>query len=90
MLIPICVSFSNSGEGTMFEPTREFGNQFLNILQSKQGLQYGNEELQLVKKLYAKRMEYKDDLTKKPALDTASQCLIDLDPAKAAEILETL
>lgn len=74
----------------MFEPTREFGNQFLNILQGKLGLNYGDEELELVKKLYAKRMEYKYDLTKKAALEDASQCLIDLKPAKAAQILETL
>ena len=74
----------------MFEPTREFGNQFLNILQSKQGLQYGDKELEIVKKLYAKRQQYQDDLTKKSALDAASQLLIDLEPEKADEILEKL
>lgn len=82
--------YQTIGEGTIFEPTREFGNQFLNILQSKQGLQYGDVELELVKKLYAKRVQYKDDLTQKAALDYASQCLIDLEPEKAAQVLDTL
>lgn len=74
----------------MFEPTREFGNQFLNILQSKQGLKYGNAELELVKKLYEKRVQYQSDLIRKATLDAASQSLIDLEPEKAAQILDLL
>lgn len=74
----------------MFEPTREFGNEFLNILQQVQGMKYGDEELELVKTLYAKRMENKDDVNKKAELDAASEFLVNLEPEKAAEILKTL
>lgn len=82
--------YLSTGEGTMFEPTREFGNQFLNILQSKQGLHYGNTELNLVKKLHAKRIQYKTNVAKKAVLDNASQLLINLETTKAAQILGTL
>lgn len=83
-------TFTFLGEGTMFEPTREFGNQFLNLLQQIQGLKYGDKELELVKTLYAKRMENKDNSDKKAELDAVSDFLINLEPEKAAGILETL
>ena len=83
-------TWNDYGEGTMVEPTREFGNGFLNILQQKQGLEFGNDELELVKLLYKKRMEYKGVRAVKSLLDEAAQHLIDLKPAKASEILRNL
>jgi len=83
-------TWNDYGEGTMVEPTREFGNGFLNILQQRQGLKYGDKELELVKSLYRKRMEYKDNSSKKFALDTVAQLLINLEPEKAEQVLATL
>lgn len=74
----------------MFEPTREFGNEFLNLLQQIQGVKYGDKELELVKTLYAKRMENKENSDKKVELDAASDFLVNLEPEKAAQILESL
>ena len=76
--------------GTMVEPTIEFGNQFLTILQQKLGVKYTERELNLVKSLYFKRKEHSNDKVKLSVLDQASEALNSLNPDDAERILNSI
>jgi hypothetical protein len=68
-------------EGTMIEPTNEFGYRFLTTLQKALGVSYGQAELEAVKLLYDRRK------SGDPKADAASQALINLDvPGACAQL----
>jgi len=50
-------TWNDYGEGTMIEPTREFGNGFVNILASALGVPAEDKEFNLIKNMYLKRKE---------------------------------
>jgi hypothetical protein len=83
-------TWNDYGEGTMLEPTREFGNQFLTILQQKISAVYGEDELNLVKALYDKRVLYKGDAAKQAELDLVAADLIAVRPTDAKVRLSTI
>ena len=56
-------TFNDFGEGTMMEPTVEFGFTFLNELQKFTGVPYTTRELELVYKYYLLRTKYKSTVT---------------------------
>jgi hypothetical protein len=56
-------TFNDFGEGTMLEPTVEFGFSFLNELQKFAGVPYSTRELELVYKYYILRTKYKSTVT---------------------------
>jgi hypothetical protein len=56
-------TFNDFGEGTMMEPTVEFGFTFLNELQKFTGVSYTTRELELVYKYYVLRTKYKSTVT---------------------------
>jgi hypothetical protein len=60
-------------EGTMIEPTNEFGYRHLTTLQKLLGVAYGQAELEIVRLLYDRRK------ANDPKADAASQALINLD-----------
>ncbi|HEX2874078.1 MAG TPA: hypothetical protein VHP33_22640 [Polyangiaceae bacterium] len=64
-------------EGTMIEPTNEFGYKYLVSLQKLLGVAYGQAELEIVRKLYDRRK------VNDPKADAASQALINWDVAAA-------
>lgn len=64
-------------EGTMIEPTNEFGYKYLTTLQKLLGVTYGQGELEIVRQLYDKRK------ANDPKAEAASQALIKLDVAGA-------
>ena len=81
-------TWNDIGEGTMIEPTVEFGNHFLNILQSKIGVRdFGDHELELVKQLYYKRKANSENSTKLNELDQVFQALVRLEPQTAEQLL---
>lgn len=51
-------TWNDYGEGTMIEPTREFGNQFLNMLASGLKINHGDKEFNTIRDLYLKRKDY--------------------------------
>ena len=53
-------TWNDFGEGTMFEPTFEFGFDFLNQLQTFLGVSYGTEELEQIHRLYLLRKQFAD------------------------------
>lgn len=52
-------TWNDYGEGTMIEPTAEFGYGFLTTMQQKLGVSYGQHELELIYRLYQYRKQYK-------------------------------
>jgi hypothetical protein len=56
-------TFNDFGEGTMMEPTVEFGFSFLNELQKFTGSPYTTKELELIHKYYLLRTKYKSTVT---------------------------
>jgi len=56
-------TFNDFGEGTMMEPTVEFGFSFLNELQKFTGAPYSTKELELIYKYYVLRTKYKSSVS---------------------------
>lgn len=56
-------TFNDFGEGTMMEPTVEFGFSFLHELQKFAGMPYSKKELELIYKYYLLRTKYKSSVS---------------------------
>lgn len=83
-------TWNDYGEGTMIEPTREFGNGFLDIIQQALVPQYSSREFDIIGDLYKKRVTFQGRHDIQTVLDHASDALRNLEPQKAAEILATV
>lgn len=84
------VTWNDFGEGTMIEPTVEFGYSFLEQIQAFTGVEYDKEILELIYQYYLKRKELKNDTAAQATLDEAFIALIELDTEKAANLIMTL
>ncbi|MCY1044225.1 glycoside hydrolase family 71/99-like protein [Corallococcus sp. bb12-1] len=80
-------TWNDYGEGTMIEPTREFGYGFLTSLQQKLGVPYSQSELELINTLYQQRKQYAGDGNKQAQLNQAAAALSALDVTQARNIL---
>lgn len=80
-------TWNDYGEGTMLEPTREFGYGFLTTLQQKLGVPFAQRELELINTLYQQRKQYAGNAAKQAQLDQAFSYLVSLQVAQAAAIL---
>ena len=80
-------TWNDYGEGTMIEPTREFGYSALTTLQQKLGVPYTQTQLELVAKLYQQRKDNAGNSTKQAQLNEAFNYFVNLQPDKAATIL---
>lgn len=83
-------TWNDYGEGTMIEPTREFGNGFLDIIQQSLVPQYSSREFDIISDLYKKRVQFKTNQDVQSVLDEAADALVNLNPDMAAEILATI
>jgi hypothetical protein len=83
-------TWNDFGEGTMFEPTVETGFEYLRQVQQYTGVSYGEEELQLVYRLYLARKKYAGNAAIDAELDQVSELLTALDIAGATSLLESL
>ncbi len=61
------VTWNDFGEGTMIEPTEEFGFMFLQLLQQYTGVSYTPEDLQIAQDLYFLRKEVANNNASKTA-----------------------
>mgnify|MGYP000368181993 CR=1 FL=1 len=55
------VTWNDFGEGTMYEPTYEYGFKMLTNLQAKLGVSYSEYELQQIYRLFDLRKKYSND-----------------------------
>lgn len=83
-------TWNDFGEGTMFEPTVETGFDYLLQLQQFTGVEYGEEELQLVYRLFLARGKYAAKGTVQAGLDQVAELLASLEITQAAELLGVL
>lgn len=84
-------TWNDYGEGTMFEPTAEFGFSFLSELQKQLGVENLNEsDLELVYDLYKARKSHKDSPEIQSKLDEASALMAALKTAEARKIIESV
>ena len=84
-------TWNDYGEGTMFEPTQEFGFKFLATLQRELGVQNLTEkDLELVYDLYQARVKFAGNAGVQKQLDKASALMAALNTVDARQIIEGL
>ncbi len=83
-------TWNDFGEGTMFEPTLEYGFDPLLQVQDFTGVSYDAQELQLIVDLYVARKTYSNDLQVQIVLDDVSSLLADLRVDEARATLATI
>ena len=84
------ITWNDFGEGTMIEPTNEFGFLYLEEVQSYTGVPYTFDDLQLPYKLYLLRKKHKNNKRVQTILDRVYQFIFMLDLNKAKNLLSTL
>lgn len=80
-------TWNDYGEGTMIEPTREFGYGFLTYLQQRLGINFSQAELELVHTLYQQRKQHKGNATEQARLDQVFYYLVSLQITAARDLL---
>lgn len=78
-------TWNDYGEGTMIEPTREFGYGFLTTLQQRLGVPLNQGALELVHELFVQRKQHKGNAGEQARLDKAFRQLraLQIDEARA-------
>jgi hypothetical protein len=84
------VTWNDFGEGTMMEPTEEFGYDFLTTLQAFTGVTYTQTELELIHNLYLLRKQHAGDQAIQDDLNQAFNYLVSLQVDEAATIINGL
>lgn len=84
------VTWNDFGEGTMIEPTKEFGFSYLEKLQDFSGTSYSIDELELIYKQYMLRKEQSFDSSVQEALDQSFYYLVGLKVNEAKSIVDSL
>jgi hypothetical protein len=81
-------TWNDYGEGTMIEPTVEFGFGFLSALQSQLGVQQSQSDLELIKRLWDQRQAAGSNAGRQAQLDQAFQFLLARQVAAAARCID--
>lgn len=84
------ITWNDFGEGTMIEPTREFGYKFLNEIQSFSGVSYNSSVLENILEYYNLRQEYKNKSKIEKELLQAFYYYISLQTDKAKEVTDAI
>jgi len=84
------ITWNDFGEGTIIEPTREFGYSRLEQIQEFLGVSYREQELTLAVDLYNKRKEYQNNELINKKLDQVFYYLISLQIGEAQELLNSI
>lgn len=83
-------TWNDFGEGTMVEPSLEFGFDFLTQLQRFSGVMYGEVELKIIHALYKARKRYAGDAARQEKLDQVYYYLIALQIEEAKQVWQSL
>jgi hypothetical protein len=78
-------TWNDYGEGTMIEPTIEFGFTFLEKIQKFTGVSYTKTDLEQIKRFYDLRVKFKNDPEKQKMLDEIFKYLRSLQMEKAVK-----
>lgn len=82
------ITWNDFGEGTMIEPTDEFGYTFLSDLQTFSGVSYNTSVLENIYKYYVLKKQYPNNPKVQSALSQAFYYFISLQQDKARSILD--
>lgn len=83
-------TWNDFGEGTMLEPTQEFGYSYLRQIQQLAGVSYTESDLKIAERFYNLRKKYKNDSYKLAQLEQVFLYLCKLQLTKAQEIMSIL
>ena len=84
------VTWNDFGEGTMLEPTIEYGFSFLEKVQQFTGVTYNKADLELILQMYQYRKQFPDDTLRQLKMDQVFYYLVSLQLDKARELLATI
>jgi len=83
-------TWNDYGEGTMIEPTVEFGYSLLTLLQQRLGVPYGQADLERIDRLYRLRTSHAGDPAVLQQLDQVFNYLVSLHTGQASELLKSI
>lgn len=83
-------TWNDYGEGTMIEPTDEFGYSFLTTMQQKLGVPYGQHELEQIFRLYQYRKQYSNNTGVQQQLNQVFTYFANLQPGNAETLLNSI
>ena len=83
-------TWNDFGEGTMIEPTNEFGNKHLETVKTFAGVNGCSNAFEDIKKQYDLRQKYKTNVSAQKSLDQSFYYFVSLQDEKAANILDSL
>jgi hypothetical protein len=84
------VTWNDFGEGTVIEPTVEFGFRFLELVQQFTGVSYPVTDLQMIYDLYRFRKQFAGDEIRQLKLDQVFYYTVSLQLDKAHELMATI
>ena len=83
-------TWNDYGEGTIIEPTKEFGYRYLTKLQTFTGVSYQESDLQQIFRWYQLKVKYANDAAKSKTLDECYRYFNALQPDKASALMNTI
>ncbi len=84
------ITWNDFGEGTMIEPTAEFGFTYLQILQQYTGVSFTPDDLQIALDLYNTRKDYKNNSRVQKILNRSYKYIKKLKLKRADKILKAI
>jgi len=81
------ITWNDFGEGTMIEPTREFGYSYLTSLQAFAGTDNSQTQLEKIHEMYVLRKEFRTDKEKQAKLDQAFYYFVSMQTQKAIDLV---
>lgn len=84
------VTWNDFGEGTMIEPTNEFGFMFLQMLQAYTGVHHDGNDLQVVLDLYNARKDYESNSFAKLLLNRSQKYIKKKKLKRAKKIIKAI
>jgi len=84
------ITWNDFGEGTMFEPTAEFGYSYIEKVKTFAGVQNAAVSFSEISKLYNLRKQYKGKTAVQAKLDSAFNYFAAMQPDKAVQILNEI
>ena len=84
------ITWNDFGEGTMFEPTTEFGYTYIEKVKAFSGVKNTESFFTEISKLYNLRIQKKGNADAQKKLDQAFNYFVSMQPAKAKELLNEI
>ena len=84
------VTWNDFGEGTMYEPTYEYGFKMLTNLQAKLGVSYSEYELQQIYRLFDLRKKYSNDQSIQNTLNQTRDYFINYQVSDAIALMDNI